>query len=304
MLVYALDTGVILTALGRLNPLVAVGASFMIFVGIALSAVRWDFLLRRLKVVLPRRSVLRMTFVGMLSSLGLPSAHGGDVVRGVMLYSTKRASFDLVVSSLLADRVYGVISIGVIALPGAMVLFLQNGGTSAAWGLVGVSVVALLLIPLLPWVFVAAVSLTDWMVSRFYRGRGAGIASGIRDMLAGLLGCFQSRRTVAASLSLSILVHLLAILAALSLGASMSIQIPSLAYFAIVPAVWITTMLPISIGGVGVREASFALMFAVFGADPEEGIALGAAVSATGILGILMGGAVLLVLPGDPAPAA
>lgn len=304
ILVYALDTDEILAALSRLSPMVAFVAAFMIFVGIALSAVRWDFLLRRLGVVLSRRSVLRMTFVGMLSSLGLPSAHGGDVVRGIMLYSTKRARFDLVVSSLLADRVYGVISIGVVALPGAAALFLQSGGTGAGWGLITVSVVALLLVPLLPWLFLAAVSVSDWMVLRIFRNRGARIAGSIRDTLAGLRGCFESRRTVAPSLLISIVVHVLAIVAALALGASMSIQISSLAYFAIVPAVWIMTMLPISIGGLGVREASFALLFAVFGAEPEEGMALGAAVSAAGILGILMGGAVLLVLPGDPKPAA
>ena len=95
----------------------------------------------------------------------------------------------------------------------------------------------------------------------------------------------------------SLAIHGLAILAAWLMGRQIGLEAPFWQYLIVVPLVWIITMVPASIGGIGVREASFGALFGAFGAVPETGVALGAMVSASSILGILLGGLLVVILP-------
>jgi hypothetical protein len=52
------------------------------------------------------------------------------------------------------------------------------------------------------------------------------------------------------------------------------IEVPFLACLALVPLVWVVTMLPISLGGVGLREASFAYLFGAIGLSIEQSLLL------------------------------
>ena len=50
------------------------------------------------------------------------------------------------------------------------------------------------------------------------------------------------------------------------------IEISFSACVALVPLVWLITLLPVSIGGIGLREASFALLLGTVGIGTEESL--------------------------------
>ncbi|MEM0987901.1 MAG: lysylphosphatidylglycerol synthase transmembrane domain-containing protein [Pseudomonadota bacterium] len=138
-------------------------------------------------------------------------------------------------------------------------------------------------------------------------GRWGRLAAGTADSLAQLRQTFRRPRLAVIAVLCSLMIHGLAILAAWLMGRQIGLDAPLWQYLIVVPLVWIITMVPASVGGLGVREASFGALFGAFGAVPETGVALGALVSASSILGILLGGLLAAFLPRpekatDPEP--
>ena len=58
------------------------------------------------------------------------------------------------------------------------------------------------------------------------------------------------------------------------IGSSLNIQIPLLLYFSIVPIVFLATAIPITVGGLGVREGVIIYLLIKFGIDAQSAIAL------------------------------
>ena len=104
-------------------------------------------------------------------------------------------------------------------------------------------------------------------------------------------------RSVLACFLLSLVSQFIAILSAICAGIAVHAAEPAVAYFAFVPGVWFVTMIPVTISGLGVREASFAFLFRAIGSPYEHGIAIGAMVSATSILAAALGGVFLFFKP-------
>jgi len=80
------------------------------------------------------------------------------------------------------------------------------------------------------------------------------------------------------------------------LGEGLGLSIPLLAYFEAAPLVALATFIPITIGGVGLREAGYILLLGSYGVSPSACIALGIAQYST-FLGIAALGALLFALP-------
>jgi uncharacterized membrane protein YbhN (UPF0104 family) len=81
-----------------------------------------------------------------------------------------------------------------------------------------------------------------------------------------------SRKDGPAIAVLSILVHVLAVVIAWCVVQSITAPVVFGQIFQLVPPVMLITMLPISIAGWGVREASMALAFGYAGLLPNEGV--------------------------------
>jgi len=57
---------------------------------------------------------------------------------------------------------------------------------------------------------------------------------------------------------------------------SLEISIPILYFSFLLPVVWLATMLPVSISGLGVREGAFVYLFGLIGMDNQTAIAISA----------------------------
>jgi hypothetical protein len=77
-------------------------------------------------------------------------------------------------------------------------------------------------------------------------------------------------------MGLSLVTHVVAILAIFALGRAVGDQIGLKTYATLLPLVWMLSMLPIAIGGLGVREAGFVALFSSAGMPEATATAVAA----------------------------
>ena len=234
----------------------AIGA--LVYVGVeARSAVRWQLLLRVQGVKLGMWRTLSLVFIGVFFNFFIPGGTGGDVVKIFYLLKETPGQRMAAVLATLMDRLLGLIA---MVLLGGITIWLQwdwltqsSATTNYLWTALIVLGVCLTLITFS--FIISGLGLVHRLPDRFPG----------REKLAELaLGYNLYRRAwpiTLASLGISVVAHLgyfsTFYFAARSLSLP-AIQLPSLGeLFTIMPVVNTITSLPISIGGLGVREGLF-----------------------------------------------
>ena len=105
-----------------------------------------------------------------------------------------------------------------------------------------------------------------------------------------------STSTFLRSLAFSVLTVVAWIASVALVGEGLGLEVPIQGYLSATPLVALASFLPISVGGVGIREVGYVLLLAGFGASPEECVALGLAQYAA-LLGVALVGGMLFVTP-------
>lgn len=78
---------------------------------------------------------------------------------------------------------------------------------------------------------------------------------------------YKTPKRISQQLGLSVLIHLLAMIAIFGIGHSVGINEPMLTYLVIIPPAILLTVLPISFAGWGVREGALIVFFMMVGVD-------------------------------------
>jgi uncharacterized membrane protein YbhN (UPF0104 family) len=257
--------------------------AFGLFVaGVVVRAIRWRALVLALDLQVPLGRLVYLYFVGTFFNTFLPTGFGGDVVR--VLELSQEAQTTVVLGTVVLDRLTGLLVLFVMALLAlpftAELLPLQTWltiGALAAGGLIagGLVLQGSWLRRMGRWL-PGPLSLTgEGPLARAYH---AVTACGWRAIGAALFYSFIFN---------SLLV-LLNYLAARAVGMQLS-----LTYFLVfVPVLSLALMVPISFGGLGVREGVAVLLFTQVGVDQALAVAFSLAVYAiariTGLLGGLL----------------
>lgn len=221
---------------------------------------------------------------GLFSNLFLPTVVGGDVVRaGLAARAMGRP--EAVIFGSVADRLIDVASLGLLL--GAGVLFV--GAEVTGWagplvGLLGIVTVGagLLLIPL------ALRRPLDRWPRRLRRPIG-------RSMVA-LRHLSRRPGAALAALALSLSMQGSFVLISAWLGYAVGASAPLSAWFMAWPLAKAAGMLPVTLGGLGVRDAALASLLAPFGVPVAVGLVASLAWNAVLIGGALLGGLLWWVL--------
>ena len=211
----------------------------------------------------PWRYLARLYLVGGFFSLFLPTVVGGDVVRAAAAaQSTARTGS--AVTSVLLDRLFGVSALLLYLLLG----FLAAPQASAAL-LTGLQVrlpTATVVLGLSLVLAAAAAGLVVFRRSlRWHR-----LWDQARAAVRTLASC---PRTVALALALGLVVQGLYLLLWIVLGHALAFEFPVTTYLVAVPLVTLGTMLPITLGGLGVREGVWLLLLRGSGIEPANVVA-------------------------------
>lgn len=229
-----------------------------------LAAVRWWHLLRVHAIDLPLRLVTALTFVGQFFNTFMLGTVGGDIVKAV--YVQKYAPFRRTHAtlSILMDRALGLF----VLICGSLIAILWQLGPmlalqstrEAVIGLLiafGVMVAAALALALLPFHRAPAGLRRVWQRVPHHHV--------VELVVAGFRQHGVARRQALASVAAGIVLTLVLNLAAYCIAVAIGLQVTYGQMLVIVTVAICVISLPISIGGHGVREGIFAIMFAAFG---------------------------------------
>src|SRR3984885_4569262 len=231
------------------------------FLQIFIGALRWREISAECDAPLETRQAMRFNLIGTFFNQTLPSSIGGDAVR-LWLVARGGAGWRAATYSIFVDRAIGLIALAVMivaSLPWSYQLISDPYGRSALL-LVDFAALAggvgFLILGRLPWPWLR----TLWGTHHIYAC--AVIAN--RVVFSRTHGV-----TIAA---LSIFVHVLAVVIAWCVVQSISAPVGFGQTFQLIPPIMLITMLPISIAGWDVREATMALAFGYAGLMTNEGI--------------------------------
>jgi len=237
-----------------LRLLLVVGTTFgMQLVAQALSTLRW-------RAILPQRGpvwsyLFRLYLIGNFFSVFLPTSIGGDAVRALGAAPSVGGKANAL-SSVALDRLFGVAALGLYLLLGALLSpGSLKGLTEVRWTAPRPAFV----------LGIAAVILIGGVLAIRFSRRWAGMREALTDAGQVVSRLITSPRRLVTILLLSLLVQGTYILAWMGLAAGLDLSIPSQAFLIAVPIVSLGAMLPVTFGGLGVREGAWLLLLAPLG---------------------------------------
>ncbi|MCP3465048.1 MULTISPECIES: lysylphosphatidylglycerol synthase transmembrane domain-containing protein [unclassified Bradyrhizobium] len=236
----------------------AIAVTFLqIFVGV----LRWREISAECGAPLELERAMRYNVIGTFFNQTLPSAIGGDAVR-LWLVARAGAGWRAATYSIFVDRAIGLIALAIVivaSLPWSYRLINDAQGRSALLLLDFAALAAglgFLLLGALNWPW-----LKRWWATHHIHACA---------VIANRAIFNRSRGPIVAVLSL--LVHVLAVVIAWCVVQSIAAPVSFGETFLLIPPVMLITMVPISIAGWGVREATMGLAFGFAGLAANEGV--------------------------------
>ncbi|MFM7135449.1 MAG: lysylphosphatidylglycerol synthase transmembrane domain-containing protein [Planctomycetota bacterium] len=264
------------------------GALVVTLAGQVVAGIRWAALARPLGFNFPNRFFVRRFFEGMFFSLCLPSSIGGDVVKAVRIGSSTPLRL-LAGCSVLADRLTGLSALGVLVGTAVISRNHQLGIPAACAVFVGLLLAVL-----------AGFWLALAVLDRVHAALPEGSA---RDFVARLVPYRQRPSLVLLAVGWSFMVQLAGVASVVLVARALGVVQPALVWLSVVPLVALAMVLPISIGGFGVRETALEYLLRGYGVSSEAGVAIGLLWGMCTLIAGLVGG-VLFLLERQPVVAA
>jgi uncharacterized protein (TIRG00374 family) len=235
----------------------------LFLLGHAAATVKWRLLIGG-GVSFPQ--AFQAHLAGLAANVCLPGLGSGDVVRAALVFRSAKDAYRLVVGSF-ADRLIDMLGLLLFAVSGA---FVAAGGRQSAFPQLAWLLVAavLALVISLPASLILERATAHWNPS----GRvGRALLHAIRA--TSYLLRQPGRLLLCLAISMAIQATFIAINVAFAVA--VAVVAPIAAWFFAWSTAKIVAIAPISLGGLGVREAVMATLLAPFGADPAQVIAIG-----------------------------
>jgi len=235
------------------------------FLGLAVIAVRLQWVLRVQEIHMKFKECYYLGFVGLFYNLFLPSAVGGDIARAFYTYKLSGKKIESA-TSILLDRLMGFLATIVMALIGLFYFRKEMKGPYidyAVYGAVGIFVFF-------------AVFFASRRFARLFKGMVRGLPGQkwkekIAAVYEAIYGYRHHHWPVFVAMLLSFLGQIIFICSNYWLALSIGADIIFWKFFILIPVISIVSMAP-SIGGLGVREASVLYLFSRY-LSPERALA-------------------------------
>ncbi len=265
----------------------------------ALSALKWKLLLAADGIRVPYLTLFSTYWIGTFFNLFLPSSIGGDAYR---VYDLARRSARAAegFASVLADRLTGFLAIAIWGLLFSWIGFSRLPDRGVIW------------IPL--FVFLAIGGGVVLLMQRrqlrtllrcLHIDRAPKLAAFVERFLASMDAYLRNPPLLAKAMAISLAFQFLAIVAIGLMARLLGWTISFIFFCVFVPLITLIEALPISIFGLGVRDAAYAFFFVPVGVVRERALALPLLYLAITVLYAAVGGVLFLIrrTPARPSNA-
>ncbi|KYC44229.1 lysylphosphatidylglycerol synthetase [Scytonema hofmannii PCC 7110] len=254
-----------------------------------LSCWRWLVVLNSSGHSAPMSSLLSSYFAGMFLNIFLPGALGGDAYRVYRVAKHTKDS-EVALVSVFLERFTGLAALSALALIGLAPAF----KLVARWDIillflicVGSLVGAVLLI--------SSPQLLIWAEPWLIKFRLSAIAARFAKIQILLRTFAQHRQALIVSMGLSLLLQLAIVAYHYFIAQQLKIPISYLQLLVFIPIIVVVTLLPISLGGLGLKEGLWVYLFSRVGLTAEQALLLSVTITALSWL-LSLPGAIILLL--------
>ncbi|MCB0992140.1 MAG: lysylphosphatidylglycerol synthase transmembrane domain-containing protein [Acidimicrobiales bacterium] len=257
------------------------GAAGLTAGAITLAAMRWKRVLATLGVQPSLYRLVVLNLAGQFVSNFLPTTVGGDVLR-VRRLGRRMGDVPRCFASVVIERLTGWVVLPLLTLFGLAInpgLARLGASSRTAIAIAAITFVVLLLVV--------------WVAEHPRVGRRLEGTGNVKVTLTGLhlgLGEFRSQPRAVVDLLAVGIVYQLALIGATAMAAeAVGIDVSPTAWLAFAPAVLIAQVLPLSIGGLGLREGALVLFLGPLGVSQADAILLGLLLYAINLAVSLLG---------------
>jgi uncharacterized membrane protein YbhN (UPF0104 family) len=243
-------------------------AGFFIYMStIFISTKRWSLFLPQ---GMNYFKLVSLYFIGSFFNTFLPGLVGGDAVKAFYLYR-HIGKGGLSLAAVFMDRYMGLIAMAGIALIASIGGYTYIKGTEIVWVIL-VFIGALLLASLFLWK-------VNWGKIKF-----------LSSFYAPLMEYKSKRKTIYKGLMLGFAVQGLGITSVYFLSLSIGLKVSIVYFFMFIPIISAASAIPVSVAGLGIREAGYVILFTKIGVTSAEALSLSLLVFITMVLLNLIGG--------------
>ena len=260
-------------------------APCLLIVGSYFASLRWQLLLSGFHLRSKIQRLYAYYLIGSFYGLVLPGVIGGDVVRIGMCSRETRGPVSIITTSVLIERFMGLVTLFVM---GSVVVL---GFPLHVASLAGKS--TLTAVPVITSVTIIVLAAAYLLNKRFPPAKG--VEPRARGIVGRLGSTMSQLRQLPFSMlakvgALSALYQLSDIVASFALAKALNLPVSLTILLAIKPIVYVSTVLPISLGGLGVREATFVYFLSSVGISPSDAVSLSFLIYSNRIVLGLIGG--------------
>ena len=263
-----------------------IGFSFSLHsLGLLISAYRWQILIHAQNDHVPLGFLAKSYLVGNFFNLFLPTRFGGDVVR---IWDGSRHSKSLLKSSAIVfvERLSGIVILLIFALVVSLFRLDMAQRLPVIWislgvGFIGLAAILCFFLPI-------SKNLIDIIPQKGISGKFKAKILEFREIV---LVYKEKKAAFIKALFWALLLQINVILHYYLAGKALHIDIPLIDYFIFIPIVLIILTIPITINGLGLREALYMAIFASYGILNSTAVSFSliADIAFTFIIGIIGG---------------
>lgn len=229
---------------------------------------KWNLLIKVRGIVVKFARLFWINSIGSFLGLFLPSSLGTDVVRGYYLVKNN-SERSVSISSVFVDRVLGLISLLLLGL----VSLLFAGNLVSKFNL-NLYLVVLTIITLVL-VYIFQRNETKRILELLYlKLKQHRIIEYAMKLHGSILEYKKYPKTLLLSFVITILVQVTRVLTYYAIALAFDVRISIVYFFLFVPLIMIVMMLPITIGGLGLREGTFVAFFTMVGMSVNDAVVI------------------------------
>jgi uncharacterized protein (TIRG00374 family) len=261
--------------------------------GYWVSGERWKVLLKAQGVEVPLSLTIKSYLVGTFFNQFLPTIVGGDVVRG-MDTAKPCGSLTKSLTIILFERFTGILVLLMLVSTG---IALQIGKFKEVsyWP---VFVLAFLVVGTVVFLWKEGIDLA-FLERRIPFRFGKAVVHKISTVLDILVQFRSHPWPLLKVILLGLALQLLFILHYFVLSIAFSLDLPFSFFMVVIPVIFLLSMLPVSINGIGVRENLFVYFFAKVSVSPEKSLAIAWMAFVMILFYALIGGVIYMVRKGE-----
>lgn len=273
-----IDEKALFTIIKNSDKMILSFAALVFFMIYPLALLRWNMLLKAAKIHLPLKRVITSFVGGVFFNVFLPSTIGGDFMRSMDLAKHTKKN-DAVIATVFLDRLSGYVGLVFLAVIAAVLGFnLIEDKVVSSFVYFLVFFLGLICVVLFNNYAYSKINKFLHVPRQNAEKLGLSVLEKIREALSNLhreIYYFKhDKKVIFDNLFLSFLIQLLSPVSFYLIGLSLGIKINIVYFFIFLPLIGAITLLPVSIGGLGLRDASTVYFFAKVGVSKDLSFAM------------------------------